>query len=680
MLLVVQTMGVAFIIGGLSSYYGGRSVDDLAASLASESAQAVEARVGTLLELPQLVNGLEADALELGGLLPYVGRSPEVEQVFWRNLRRFPISLSYMGLPDGRYVGARRNASGAVTISIVDEESGWENSRYRTDERGLRTEIDASGSGIPYDPRERPWYRVAVAAPGPTWTPIYTDTGTGTLAITASRALRDEVGDVVGVIATDLLLGPLSDLLKGADAREHGLALIVDDAGALVASSSGGVPVRATDDGAERLQADRSPDPVVAAVGRALAVSDAEGISRVTTASGEEHYLHVARFEDDFGLSWRVAVTVPRAALMAHVDENLRSTLLVGMVATLLASLLGAFLTRRVTHPLILVSDQMKDVAVLRFEGEETKPSWLTEIAHIQLAMDSMRLGLRAFERYVPADLVRELMRTGREATLGLEEREISMFFCDLEGFTSITEILEPMQLAELMESYLGEMSAIVLSERGTLDKYIGDAIMAFWNAPEALVDHPERAAQAALSCQRRLGELRQDYAAKGLPQLRMRVGLHVGDGLVGNLGSARRMDYTVIGDMVNLTSRLESLCRVYGAEILITEDLADRISHRFVVRRVDRVMMKGRAGATEVFELLSETFDDPLRDRVSRYEEALAAYRSQRFQEAVEQLQRLCSDHPGDRPAAVLRDRCQAYLAAPPGPDWDGVFEQRTK
>ena len=226
-----------------------------------------------------------------------------------------------------------------------------------------------------------------------------------------------------------------------------------------------------------------------------------------------------------------------------------------------------------------------------------------------------MKAGLRSFQKYVPADLVRALLASGAEARLGGERKVLTVLFSDIAGFTGLAEKLDPEKLVDILAEYLEVMSQEIAETGGTVDKYIGDAIMAFWGAPRELPDHSVAACVAAMRMQERLLELREHAEQAGAPPLHMRTGIHSGELIVGNIGSESRLSYTAMGDTVNLSSRLEGLNSFYGTAVLISEATFKAAEQEIVARPLERVSVKGRSKGTLVYELLG--LRDGLRRRM---------------------------------------------------------------
>jgi adenylate cyclase len=259
------------------------------------------------------------------------------------------------------------------------------------------------------------------------------------------------------------------------------------------------------------------------------------------------------------------------------------------------------------------------------------------------------------------------LARDPTQLRLGGERRDITIFFSDIRGFTTIAEGLGPEPLAELLNEYLGAMTDIVFRHEGLLDKYIGDAIMAFWGAPIAVPDHAQRCCRAALDMQKTVAALHERWRAAGVPALEVRVGINSGAAMVGNFGSAQRFSYTAMGDDVNLASRLEGLNKQYGTRVLITEATRRAVGEEFLCREIDSVVVKGRVQSVAVYELLGRAADDDgrLRRLVSDFELALSAYRARAWDEAAVRFEALLHHYPDDGATASFLERCRSARSA---------------
>jgi adenylate cyclase len=277
------------------------------------------------------------------------------------------------------------------------------------------------------------------------------------------------------------------------------------------------------------------------------------------------------------------------------------------------------------------------------------------------------------FSRYVSRAVVDRIIADPARAKLGGERKELTVLFSDIRGFSAFAEGMGPEALASFLGEYLTPMTELVLESGGTLDKYIGDAVMGFWAAPVDVPDHAARACEVALRMQEALVGLNAKWKTEGKPEVAIGVGINTGAMSVGNMGTPARFDYTVLGDQVNLAARLEALTKEYGVQILVGEATAKAAGAGFVFREVDVVRVKGRAGAAPVFELVGRVGVARVDER---WEKALTHYREREFASA----QTLFAAMTGDDTAALMAKRCAALASSPPPDDWDGVYEQRSK
>jgi adenylate cyclase len=283
-----------------------------------------------------------------------------------------------------------------------------------------------------------------------------------------------------------------------------------------------------------------------------------------------------------------------------------------------------------------------------------------------------------AFGHYLSPEVVRQIAEDPKRLALGGERRELSVYFSDIEGFTTISEGLSPEKLTLLMNRYLDAMTETVLESDGTLDKYIGDAVMAFWGAPLPREDHALAACRVALKYREKLDRLSSEFVREGLPAVRARIGLNSGPAVVGNLGSSRRFSYTAMGDTVNLASRLEGANKNYGSWILISESTKKAAGDAVETRALDFIKVKGKNLPIGVYELLGlkgET-DAALLAKARLFESGLDLYRARRWEEAVSVFERVL---PDDAAEAYL-SRCRRFQAEPPPGDWDGSYALKEK
>jgi adenylate cyclase len=284
------------------------------------------------------------------------------------------------------------------------------------------------------------------------------------------------------------------------------------------------------------------------------------------------------------------------------------------------------------------------------------------------------------FQQYVSPEVIRRLLVNPKIVLP--RKTEISILFSDIRGFTSISEQLDAQELALLLSSYLTEMTRVIFKNRGTLDKYMGDAVMAFWGAPFDEPRHAEKSCRGALDMMAKLRELQVAWKAEGRPVLEIGIGINSGVASVGNMGSKLRKGYTAMGDSVNLASRLEGLNKDFGTRILISEFTFGQIAGaKFVIRELDLIRVKGKSQPVKIYELLGDEASAPeIAEMADEFRKARIAYTDRNWREAQRSFEKFLERWPDDAPAKVFLARSKEHLADEPAPDWDGVYEMKHK
>ncbi len=287
------------------------------------------------------------------------------------------------------------------------------------------------------------------------------------------------------------------------------------------------------------------------------------------------------------------------------------------------------------------------------------------------------------FSTYVSGDLVNELIKNPDKLKLGGEKRNLSILFSDIAGFTAFSEKLQPEELVEFINDYLTEMTDIVLANRGTLDKYIGDAIMAIWGAPLDNDRHEYYSCKTAIEMQQKVDELGSNWQLEGQNLINIRIGINSGNVVVGNIGGRNRFDYTVMGDNVNLASRLEGANKQYSTGIMISESTYEKVKDEFITRELDTIRVKGKVAPTTVYELVGFLSDEEATQKITRlkdYVEGLSEYKARNFEKAFTLFETSYEANNKEHASFVYMERCKYFIENPVEDDWDGVFTMKTK
>jgi len=459
--------------------------------------------------------------------------------------------------------------------------------------------------------------------------------------------------------------------------------LSVGKSGAAFILGGDGAVVAAPDPDADEVQMQRSDQPLLPVAQMALKQAGAS----FGDENNKSRRMRMVAARDGYAVTltklavsgWTLATVIPEAEFLGPIETTIRR-LLIGLVSLVIAAgILSAWLARRIiARPLITVVDELKHVERFELDQVQRHPSRVVELANLSTAIADMAGGLAAFRKYISADLVRKLLREGVEPRPGGSIRALTVMFADIAGFTGLSERLGD-QIIPLLSRYLDIVSREVSGHGGTIDKFIGDAVMAFWGAPTMNPDHAVDACRAALACQRALRA--SGFADDHSRPVKVRIGINSGDMLVGNIGSEFRLNYTVIGDAVNVASRLEATNKEYGTEIILGEETRRLAGDRIHVRELDWLVVYGRAGGLAIYELLgvAENGAEPPR-WAALYESALAAYRAQDFARAMRLFQQVLAAKGSDRPAQTMLERCREFLNSPPGKEWAATNAMKLK
>jgi adenylate cyclase len=367
-----------------------------------------------------------------------------------------------------------------------------------------------------------------------------------------------------------------------------------------------------------------------------------------------------------------------------QLREGLSTSFAIGIFVLGVTLLTIAIVSRNIAGELRVAEAEADAVRRLVFADRETPlRSTTKEVDRLFQSMTNMKVGLKAFSKFVPTSVVSQVIGSGK-ADVGGELRELSLLMTDVTDFTTISEKLAPQSVMTVMSEYFGHVVGAILAGQGTVDKYVGDAIFAYWNAPALQTDHAVLCCRAALSAREASRKLAAEWKEMGRWPWHTRFGLHCGPTVFGNVGAPDRMDFTVIGSSVNLASRIEGLNKFYGTEILASAAVRNAAQKDMVFRRVDYVLPKGAIEPFEIYELMGTTADvaadAALTAYLSRWAEAQALYVQRRWADALSAFEALARDRADDNVAKLYVERCQRLVAKPPPADWDGVRSFDTK
>ena len=683
------TLTLLLILGGsvavlvcLSTYFGSRNFRMLTATIAEQTLGRVEAEVRLLLQKAQDLNrqGVQLlanrplHATNFNALALFLGSSLEAQP----QLARMTLMLE----PHGEFVQAERLRDGRIRIQRAVQVASnqfelilrdWPETRTI---RPRVTRIPAaslpSASGIAAIP----------SPPGPFWgaSHEWEEPGQPTRwVVRYSSPVLDARGRRIGLFSVSLALEELNRFLAGIDGEIPGYVAVFERGNGRHPPRLIGHPrPEMAGKNVSGAPGQRALDPVMFSYLQQLRLDPRfegpnrphDDIARPFLVGNVSYLGSFNDLERSNDPPWVIAMVLPVSEVAVGVEKNLRWAVSAAAVFLALGAGASLWIARRIAQPMLNLGTDARAWSRLDFSATARPLSRIREVRQLEQALDEARTSLRSFRKYVPADVVRTLMESGTEARLGGHSAHLTLLFSDIVDFTHTAESTDPQLLVEQLGEYLAAVSGVIHEHHGIVDKYIGDGVMAFWGAPRPDPEQAVRAARAALDIQHRLDAMNAAWRSAGRPAFQTRIGLNSGEVVVGNIGSEDRLNYTAIGDPVNLASRLESLNRLYGTRILISDATRMAAGDVLLTRPVARVAVKGSGRGIVVYELIgvTATADAPAHRRVALSESAFDAFDAGQTQEAATLYAAVLAEFPGDGVATA-----QLQLLAESAPEMSG-------
>ncbi|MCU0317163.1 MAG: hypothetical protein MUC92_11285 [Fimbriimonadaceae bacterium] len=501
-------------------------------------------------------------------------------------------------------------------------------------------------------------------------------------AVTLTTPVLTDAGQEIGSIQVVYTLTDLSRYLSTVAVSRNGYAALLElneNGEAQVIGYPNVSRLLTFQEGRQKmLSLGELNDPVLAS---AIAAGDfgRSSVSRAAevqlSEAGQSYFVGFKSTAFQNGPKWVTVVVVPTEDFLGPARTQVISLVSLGFLALGIGVVTAFVLAKRLANPLQALAREANRVQSLDFSGGTVPRSEIREINELSQAMERMKIGLRSMEKLVPQEYARYLVSSGQEARLGGERRHLTTSFADIVGFTRLSSQVPPEELMEVLTDYLDVLSGAVLATGGTIDKFNGDDVMAFWGAPTLRSDHAIQACRTALESQEALGKLHSEWRESGRPLLTASFGIATGDVVVGNVGSRQRMNYTVLGDTVNLANRLQGFNRFYGTSIQVAASTVEEAGDSFLFRLIDVVTLLGRDEPVELWELVcfrSKVTDKQL-NLVQCYGKAFRAYQSRDWGEAEIQLASALELCPEDGPSLLLLKRIADFRQNPPEVEWTG-------
>jgi adenylate cyclase len=575
-------------------------------------------------------------------------------------------------------VGGRVPPDGSQYVSwVIDRSKSFNNDSTYTFFKSWGDVVEKfTSSKTKYDPRERRFYKgmlknVAEGKVDSAYIddPIFTVSTNQAVIATTHPIFVDK--QLIGAVIAQVQIKAFSDFLKKNKTTKNSQTIIFNSNGYIIVHPDVNMGfVKEKDVLVPRKLVDLEDSPASVA----KKIYDQDGSKLIDFNFGEDTVPYLAvinSFPAHEGKPWSVMTVVPVSDFMVELNEINRKLILFGIFSFVGIAFLAAYFSTLISKPLEKLTIEIQNILSFKNENLAQVSSSIYEIRTLSKTIKSLKSTIGAFTSYVPRDLVNDLLNSGKDIELGGESRYMTILFSDIKGFTSLSEITPSRELLRRVSSYLELMTHAIKEEGGTVDKFIGDSVMAFWGAPLLNQNHAYHACVAAVKAQRRLVTLNKQLVADKKPPLIVRVGIHSDAVLVGNIGSSERLSYTVMGDGVNIASRLEGMNKEFGTGICVSHSLFKEAGERLWVRPIDLIIVKGRNSEILIYELVgirdgdSETnATQAEQDLCNQTSEAFERYACGDFQAAIS-MYRAIAEQFKDELSKAMVQKCETKLAS---------------
>ena len=604
-------------------------------------------------------------------------------------------TMFYVGSEKGEFVGAysfdESKNDGLQKTKIVyfsEKEQKTQLIYNYFDKKGniVRTEVEKDSSKSHYDPTIRPWYIGAKTTEKAYWSDLYIFASGNKPGITASFPVicnnekHEACGTISAVIGADIEISRISEFLQDQKVGKTGVIYIINEKEQLVGYNNLVEILKSNKklSTTKPLQLSGIGEPWLYESFlkyknlESNKVNENESNYFTYQYQGTAYITSVLNFPEKIGKKWKLFIVVPENDFFGIVKKVNYFTLFVSSIILIFAVFIAILVSRNLSRPIESLTLSTEKIKNFHLDENININSSIKEVQRMVEAVNTMKNGLSSFKKYVPANLVRQLIEAGEVAKIGGKKKNMSIIFTDIVNFTGITQEMPVEDTFPRLSKYFTFLAEIIASNKGTVDKYLGDSIMAFWNAPFHDNRHAYNSCKTALECckmNEKLKEAKKDYY---FPSAFV---VHTGENIVGNIGSDKRMNYTIIGDSVNIASRMINLNKVYDTHILISEDTYNVVEYDFICRPIDIVIVKGSKKPMKLYELLElydpKVFTDKIK-YCEQFESAFDLYHDKKWDKALDKFillktvdeykSKIYEDKKEDKLLQIYIERCKYY------------------
>lgn len=546
-------------------------------------------------------------------------------------------TFHYFGKPDIPLPNGTKFA-----IRTITSEEVWE--YLGTDRKVLAQE---KIEPISYSVHDSAWFKNMENWPDDQWSTTLFPRGgkDGVKGISLNLPLFDEKNNFFGAVGINITLSILSDYIYHYQFSRNGKTFILNSKGKLLVP-----PLEDIDPESKAMATSVVPD--------AFGQYKASGLNfSEIVKNGVRYLVYVEKFPLSIETPWYIVIAVPSKDFFGDLINTQNKLALISCLIFLLFGYLIYLFSKHIANPIKQMAKEVDNIRHLDYEKKLEVDSQIDEILTLESSIAAMQTAMKSFGKYVPKEIVKTLIDQGEEIALSGKKTQVAILFTDIKDFTTLAEGTSVEQLMHNLESYFGVLSKIIIKSEGTIDKYIGDSIMAFWGAPKSVEDQTKKACLTALLCHKACNI---NYKEQHLLHWTTRFGLHAGEVIVGNIGTTERMNYTIIGDAVNVASRVTALNKIYQTSIIITEEVKNQLSDEFITRPLDYLTIKGKTVKTMIYELAG-IGDLALKKLCEQFSIGYALYNERKRAEAKKQFLEVLRQFPDDGPTKIYLERLRS-------------------
>ncbi len=659
--LTIFTFTIIICYSYFRNYY---AILNFSKGVMERNSTAIRQRVTDLQQDTELA--IEASsALALGGKFSV---TPELRKYMEEVVKMDPgISSFYIGFANGDFYLVKRNYPFALThyvnnpsqplppnvtylIRIIKVNQSPPEIWYYLDNT-FKVITSENFPSPKLNVKIRPWYVGALQTKGIYWTDVFNFANTTDHGIGVSKAIYDKNNEFLGVVTMDISFTSLSQFYNKLRIGKYGQVFMTDANGIIL------VPT------APYQNQSKISGKLIKAVTDQFKKNKEHNFS--FDYEGKKYLIYISDSPKIFDKTWIIVTAVPFSDLFSDLIKTQLEIILITLIVLGFSLLAIIYFSKRISNPIVALTKEIDKITNLDLSSYKRILSYIVEIKIMDSSIAAMRAALRSFSRYVPKEIVRQLLAQGHEIELHVDKKKLTILFSDIKDFTTIAENNPLSTLMTLLNEYFDGISKIIIQNQGTIDKYIGDSVMAIWGAPLANPQHAIFACTAALKCQIFVKRFNQQCRELGNPEFITRFGISSGTVVVGNIGTLERMNYTVIGDAVNIAARLQVTDKIYHVDIIISEEVLVQIDDFFLVRPLDTVEVKGKKTKIKIYELIALNNNDPeigatarQRELCNIFSNAYQEYTAGNYAVAEQLFQQIHQQFPEDYPTEFYLDR----------------------